>query len=103
MNLKFDEIQWTDKGLMYVSFKRGNQRLKWFPEWGDVAYLAHTSQWTEEEKHGGRWRPFFEIMGCEALVTSIVDRIGNISPESVEKVMASFHELRQTFWRNLGE
>jgi len=101
-NLKFSECKWTDDGLMYVEFKLGKELLKWFPHWGDLAYLVHCSQYTEE-KNGGRWRTFFEIIGYEALISSLIERIGDISAESEGKILESLTELRQTFFSNLDE
>jgi len=102
MNLKFDEIKWTEDGLMYVSFKCGKQELKWFPKWEDVGWIIYCSQWTEEIKHAGRLRTFFEIAGCELLVNSIIDRMENISPELSGRISEVFGNLRGTLFKGLN-
>ena len=103
MNLKFDEIKWTEDSLMYVNFKRGNQELKWFPKWEDVGWIIYCSQWTEEMKHDGRLGTFFEIAGCELLVNSIIARMENISPELSEKISDGFARLRGTLFKGLNK
>jgi len=103
MDLKYSDIKWTDKGLMYVTFKWGKQELKWFPKWEDVGWIIYCSQWTEEMKHDGRLGTFFEIAGCELLVNSIIDRMENVSPELSGNISDTFARLRGTLFKGLAK
>ncbi len=97
MNLKFDEIKWTDDGLMYVNFKRGKQELKWFPKWAEVACLLDCSYKTEETEHGGDLRTLFEIMCCETIVNALISKVGANQVELGERVIDLFRSMRKTF------
>ncbi|MBA7570099.1 hypothetical protein ES708_11846 [subsurface metagenome] len=102
-NLKFDNIQLTEDGLMYVKFKLGEKELKWFPKWDDLAWLVACSHDVEEKEHLGSWRLFFEIMGLQILIESLSTRLKMLDSESEREISDIFTKLRQTFWRNLRE
>ena len=47
-NLKFNEISWGDKSLMYVEFLLEGRKLRWYPKWKEVAELLGSSYSTEQ-------------------------------------------------------
>lgn len=102
MNLKFEEIKWTDKNLMYVSFQLGDRQLKWFPKWSEIACLLDCSYKTEEAEHAGSLRTLFEIMCCETLVNILTSKVGGNQVELGSKTIELFRSLRKTLLgRNL--
>ncbi|GAI06867.1 unnamed protein product [marine sediment metagenome] len=47
MNLKFQEVNWDNNGLMYVAFNNNGETLRWYPKWDDVRRLVQSAVITE--------------------------------------------------------
>ncbi len=94
MNLKYSECKCTDKGLMYIEFKLGDQVLKWFPKWSEIFCLMDNALLHEEWVNDGNWRTQFQIMCCEVLVKSLIYGAKGYSPELISKAQTMFKDIR---------
>lgn len=54
MNLKFQEVQWGDRDLMYVEFIADREKMRWYPKWDDVRRLVQSAVITEG--HPDNWQ-----------------------------------------------
>lgn len=100
MSLKFQEVNWDDKDLMYVEFTADGQKMRWYPKWKDVDDILHCAWLTEQGYHDNHWRDYFDIMCSEVLIRGLLRRIvpgGPSSPLSNLDVLASkfFRDLRK--------
>lgn len=98
MNLKFQEIDWDDNGLMYVSFLRRGENFRWYPKWREVDQILQHAWLTEGAYHNGRLTDYFEVICSEIVLRGILSRLPNHpSLETIKtdvSISSLFRELR---------
>ena len=75
MNLKFQQVEWDDKDLMYVEFTANGQKIRWYPKWKEVDDILHCSWLTEQGYRDSHWRDYFDIMCSEVLIRGLLRRV----------------------------
>ncbi|GAI78442.1 unnamed protein product, partial [marine sediment metagenome] len=72
MNLKFQDISWDEKKLMYVEFAYERKLIRWYPKWRDVAELLSSTFATEGSFHDGHLSPYLNFICLETLTREIL-------------------------------
>jgi len=75
MSLKFQQVEWDDKDLMYVEFTANGQKMRWYPKWKEVDDILHCAWLTEQGYRDSRWRDYFDIMCSEVLIRGLLRRV----------------------------
>lgn len=95
MNLKFNDISYDEKHLMYVKFTYRGKLLRWYPKWKDVADLLSSTFATESVINYKKLTPYLcfvclEILARENihLVDSSLITEFNAVTDKIEEVLA---------------
>ena len=97
MNLKFQQVDWDDKDLMYVEFITDGQKMRWYPKWNEIDDILHCAF------NVSRWRDYFDIICSEILLKGLLYRLANKPacapnlPETDVIVSQLFQTLRNAF------
>lgn len=67
MHLKFQEVSWDERGLMYVLFKKDRKEMRWYPKWKDVADLISSTFATESGMNREKLMPYLTFTCLEVL------------------------------------
>ena len=74
MSLKFQEIDWDKKGLMYVSFDNNGETLRWYPRWKDLGDVFQSAWATEDGLNEGKLSPYLLFLCLNMLTRSLLKK-----------------------------
>lgn len=97
-NLKFQQVDWDDKDLMYIEFAVGEARLRWYPKWKEVDDILHCAWLTEQGYHDSHWKNYFDIMASEIMIRDLLRRI---VPGGASSPLSKLDVTISRFFRNL--
>ena len=83
MSLKFQQVTWDERHLMYVEFTADGQKMRWYPKWKEVDDILHCAWLTEGAYNKSRWKNYFDSMASEIIIRDLLRRIvpgGRFSP-----------------------
>ncbi|MFW6125503.1 MAG: hypothetical protein ACOC58_00195 [Chloroflexota bacterium] len=87
MNLKFKEVSWDGKGLMYVSFDKNGEVSNWYPGWKDLFEIWDSAWATEHGLNSGKWMAYLTFTNLVLLTRYTLIR------ETDHKLLVEFNEL----------
>lgn len=78
MNLKFQEVDWDNKELMYVAFDKNGETLRWYPKWADLGDIFHCALATEHGLNKAKLTPYLLFLCLSSLThTLLLDSDGD--------------------------
>jgi len=98
MHLKFQEINWDDKGLMYVLFEKDKKGMRWYPKWKDVSEIFDASYATETGLNREKLTSFF-LFTCLRIITR--DLLIKEANESFYELIKRFNNLADEISKKL--
>lgn len=94
-NLRFQEISWDEKRLMYVAFAMDGKIVRWYPKWREVAELISSAWATEYGLNNDKLTSYLTFEMLTILCRDLLNRR--------EGTAKDFYDLIKSFNKLTGE
>lgn len=100
MNLKFKDISYNEKRLMYVEFSDHGKLLRWYPKWKDVAEVLFSAFATESGLNRRKLTPYLSFICLEALLR---DNLPLVDLALIRKFDEVLDQMREALFTGFTE